>query len=405
VCKLLKVLLPAMLMTQLLYGQIDLSGSVDFEFSYGGQNSSYVTNEIVQEFRRPHLGINQLNLFLFSDLGNDFFFSGRIQWDTWKTGQLNPARISLAFLSYEPLDSPLLFSIGRFTNPFGLYSRRQIASQNLFVNAPLIYGYYVNISDTRGFYGNLGQGYGSANTDNYDPGMTTIYYGGYTTGGMFSWVIVPETMDLSIAVSNVAPASERNYTNLQNLAVISRLGLQPLIYWQQGFSFSYGSFMHRYQATNYDFDKLERFKQMIAGTDFIFAYSYFELSGEFIYAKWNVPASNNEGLQSAASGLLEFDLTNYGGYIDLKYEPSFFTGSYIALRGEKMVFDRFDQPDADTYAPRNPWDDNLIRYSAAFGYKISHNILFKFAFSEQIYDDETIKLEDYTFRSILTVSL
>jgi hypothetical protein len=401
--KIAKIFITLIIATQSSFSQIDLSGSVDFEFSYGGKNSSYVTNEIVQEYRRPHLGINQLNLFLFSDLGNDFFFNSRIQWDTWKTGQLNAARISLAALNYEPGGSSFLFTVGRFTNPFGLYPRRQLASQNLFVNSPLIYGYYVNISDTRGFYEKAGGDYSDGYADGTDPGMTTIYYGGYATGGMINWIIVPEIMDISVALSNAAPASDRNYTNLQNMAVISRLGLQPIIYWQHGFSFSYGSFMHQSQA-NYPYSKLEKYRQTIIGTDLVFGYSYFEISGEFVYAQWKVPASNDENIQITGWWPLTYNLTNYSGYLDLKYEPSFLPGAYVAIRGEKMIFEKYKHQ-STTFIPLNPWDYNLLRYSAAFGYKVSNNVLFKFAFSEQIYDKSYLKFEDYTFRSILTISM
>lgn len=386
---------------QMVYAQVELNASADFELSYGGKNSSFETNEIVQQYRRAHLKINQLNLFVFSDLGNDFFFNSRIQWDTWGTGRLNPARITLASLSWEPVDLPVLFTMGRFTNPFGLYPRRQLASENLFVNAPLLYGYFLNISATRGFYTALGNTTGAA-YGQYDAGLTTLYYGGYTTGGMVNWIIFPEAMDISLAVTNAAPALADNFTNLQNAAVITRIGFQPLIYWQQGISASFGSFMNSDPA-NEPNDKLERFRQTIVGTDFIFAYSYFEMSGEFAYAMWNVPGSDDTGIQLFRFRPVEYKLTNYSGYVDLKYEPPFLPGSYIAVRGEKMIFEKYDAPRVGQ--PSGFWDDDLLRYSAAFGYKLSHNILFKFAFSEQIYDDSTIKLEDYTFRSMITVSM
>ncbi len=382
--------------------QIEINGSIDFETSYGGKESSFVTNEIVEEFRRPHIGINQFNLFLFAGIDENFFFNGRLQWDTWGTGKLNPLRITLAALSWEPEDTPINFTLGRFVSPFGLYPRRQLASENLFVNAPLAYGYFINISDKRGYWPKAGKegSYGSS-----DVGLTTIYFGGYNTGFMANWVIVPELLDLSLTVTNAAPASQQNFTNLQNYAIVGRMGFQPVIFWQQGISFSHGSFMQR-ASENLLFDRLEKFRQTLIGTDFIAAYAYFELSGEFIYSMWKVPASDARGFQVNTKGDLQtYDLTNYSAYIDLKFEPPFLTGSYIAARYEKMIFNDFTNPVGSTISRTNPWDNNLVRYSAAFGYKLSRNVLFKLAFSEQTFDDSALKKEDFTFRSILTVSM
>ena len=172
-----------------------------------------------------------------------------------------------------------------------------------------------------------------------------------------------------------------------------------------GFSFSHGSFLRR-DAVNTNFDKLEKFRQTLFGTDFILAYAYFEMSGEFIYSSWNVPAIDANGFQVNTKGDIQtFDVSNYSAYIDFKFEPPFFTGSYVAARFEKMYFDKFTNPEGSTLNISNPWDENLIRYSASFGYKISRSVLLKFAFTEQVFDNKDIKKEDFTFRSILTVSM
>jgi hypothetical protein len=385
----------------MLFAQVQLNGSVDLEVSYGGENSSFVKNEIVNEFRNPHLGINQFNLFLFADLGSDFFFNGRLQWDTWGTGKLNPARLSLAFLSWEPLDMPVNISVGRFINPFGLYPRRQLASENAFVNGPLAYNYFINISDTRGFWPAAGQS-GAYGSD--DVGLTTLYLGGYATGAMADWIVSENNLNVTVGITNAALTSPRNYTNLQNAAVIGRIGFSPFIFWQHGISFSYGSFLQK-NAVNASFDRLERFRQMVIGTDWVMAYTYFELSGEFIYAKWDVPGSTASGFKTNFTGeLATFSLTNYSYYVDLKYEPPIFTGAYIAARYEAMVFEKYDHPATLSQIPLNPWDNNLMRYSFALGYKISRSVLIKAAVSDQKYEDSIIDNDEITVRSILTFS-
>ncbi len=383
-----------------LSAQIELSGSADFELAAGGEDSRFVTNEINNEFRRPHLSIRELNLFLFSDLGNNFSFTGRLQWDIWGSGRLNPLRITLAALSWEA--GRVGLTVGRFVNPFGLYPRRQLSSTGSFINAPLAYGYFINISDTRGFWPaarTVGQ-YGRE-----DVGLTMNYFGGYVTGGLFNWVIIPQGMDVALAVTNAAPASQQDYTNLQNLGATLRLGFQPAIFWQQGISVSHGSFMRR-ATVNTNFDRFEKYRQTLLGTDIVFAFSYFELSGELLYALWDVPASDNNGFQIAPDGNPEqYRLTNWSAYLDARIELPFWPGSYMAGRYERMVFDRFTPPFGSSLVSTNPWDDSLIRYSFALGYRLARPVLLKFAFSEQIYDDRTLRRDDWTLRLVLNVSL
>jgi len=78
--------------------------------------------------------INQLNLFLFSQISDAWSVNVRLQFDTWVTGELNPLRLSLAEIVWEPPDDLIRVSVGRFVNPFGLYPQRQLSVQNLFVN-------------------------------------------------------------------------------------------------------------------------------------------------------------------------------------------------------------------------------------------------------------------------------
>ena len=385
-----------------LHAQIELSGSADFEVAAGGEDSRFVTNEINNEFRRPHLSIRELNLFLFSEIGGDFFFNARLQWDIWGSGRLNPLRITLASLSWEPEEGQVALSVGRFVNPFGLYPRRKLSSESSFINAPLAYGYFINVSDTRGFWpaaGKAGQ-YGSE-----DVGLTMNYFGGYATGALFNWVIIPEGLDLALAVTNAAPASQQDYTNLQNLGATLRLGFQPAIFWQQGISVSHGSFMRR-EAVNNNFDRLEQYRQTLLGTDIIIAYAYFELSGELLYALWDVPASDKNGFQIGPDGNLQaYRLSNWSAYVDTRFELPFLPGSYVAGRYERMVFDRFTPPPGSSLTATNPWDESLIRYSFALGYRLARPVLLKFAFSEQIYDDRNLKRDDWTMRLLLNVSL
>ena len=385
----------------LLFSQVEFNGSVDFEVDYAGEDSKFITNEIVGEFRRPHLGISQLNLFAFAPITEEFSFNARIQWDTWGSGKLNPARITLAMLTYESSESPLSFTIGRFISPFGLYPKRNLASDNLFAHAPLAYGYFINISEIKGFWPKAGDEgiYLSA-----DVGLTTLYFGGYNTGAMLSWIVVPEVFNIDIAITNAAMTSQADYTNLFNGGGVIRLGFQPVIYWQQGISAAIGSFMQK-EADNFGQDGLEKFRQLVFGTDIILAHSYFELSGEFIYSFWTVPGfANGAFKENAAGDLGKFELENYSGYADFKIEPPFFTGSYIAFRYDILRFPEYTHPATSSIIALNPWDYNISRYSVAIGYKLARSVLLKLTYTDQESDNPNLGNKDYTFRGILTIS-
>jgi hypothetical protein len=301
-------------------------------------------------------------------------------------------------VSWERENSPFIFSIGRYINPFGLYPKRILAADNLFAHAPLAYGYFINISDKRGFWPKAGD------TGIYGPddvGVTTIYFGGYNTGVLFSWIIVPELLNIDVALANSALASQADYTNLANAAGIIRLGFQPVIYWQQGISASYGSFMQK-DGVNSNYEKLEKYKQFVGGTDFIFAHSYFELSGEVIYSSWNIPAFANGAFIEQSPGVLkEFNLENYSAYFDFKIEPPFFTGSFLACRYEMLRF-----VEAKDLQPEqlNSWDNDMTRYSIAFGYKFARSVLLKLVYTDQKIENMTSDLKDYSYRGILTIS-
>ena len=385
------------------FAQLELSGSLDLEVSKGGKDSRWITNEIAYQYRNVHLAINQLNFFAFAQISEAFYVDTRIQFDTWGTGTLNDPRVSLAVVSYEPEESSISFSVGRYVSPFGLYPKRILATDNSFNHAPLGYVYFINISDVFGFWPGAGEGgvYGGEG----DPGLTTIYFGGYNTGALFSWVVVPEVFGIDLAIANAAITSQVNYTNLENLAGIVRIGFQPAIFWQQGISFSYGSFMQQQDSVYSYYDDFTSYTQTVVGTDIILGYSYFELSGEFFYSLWNVPHFNGtDFIRDYYGNAVTFSLANYAAYLDLRYEPPFISGSYIAVRYDILRFlDSDDLKDIND-VNYNPWDNNVTRYQVAFGYKFAEPVLLKLSYMDQKTENLETDPEDYVYRAILTVS-
>ncbi|MDW8020666.1 MAG: hypothetical protein RMI34_11415 [Chloroherpetonaceae bacterium] len=384
--------------------KLELSGELDLEFRMGGSESNFITNEIPNEFRYPHAVINQFNAFFFSELAEKWTFNGRVQLDIWGSGRLNQPRITLAAVTYEP-SQQFSASAGRLISPFGLYARRQLLSQNLFAAAPLMYGYFINISEKRGFWPIAGNT-GAYDDGSSDVGVTTAYFGAYVTGASFNWIVIPNGMNLQVAITNAALASTLPNTNLANAAVVARVGIQPAIWWQQGVSISYGSFMNvdSVNAIARENNPLERYRQLLIGTDFIFAYLWFELSGELMLSQWSVPKFSDGQfirVNQGSSRLQTYNLMNYGGYVDFKFEPPFLTGSYVAFRAERIAFEPFDDP---ITGARTYWDRGVTRLSAAIGYKLSRNVVLRAAYSDQRTDgDRRLDPDDWTFRALLIV--
>ncbi len=396
----------ALMLPVMSRAQLQFTGEAAFELSLGGTNSNFIFNEIPNEFRFAHLAINQFNLFVFAPISEEWSLNARVQFDIWGGGRLNPPRITLAAALWQPKESPISVSIGRFVSPFGLYAKRQLQSDNLFASAPLAYGYFVNMSDRRGLWPAAGQSGIYGTTD--DVGLSTVYFGGYATGASLNWILIPDALNVEIAVANAALSSQADYTNLANVAAIARIGFQPAIFWQQGISACYGSFMQADPVNNLvrGANPFEQYRQLLIGTDAIFAYSFFELSGELIYSQWTAPRfTAATGFITAlddASKLVEYSVSNLSGYVDLKFEPPFLTGTYLAVRYERLLF--LPYRDARTNTDNLGWDNSVTRLSAALAVKFSKAVQAKLAFSDQALDGQAFNARDnFTLRSIFVV--
>lgn len=405
-----RIMLPALLwafavlLPQPAAAQLELSGSATFEVSVGGDDSRFIVNQINNSFRRLHLGIHKLNFFIFSEISENLFFNSRIQWDTWGSGRLNNPRITLAMLSYAPENSVFSIDIGRYISPFGLYARRQLDADNTFVNVPLVYGYFVNVSEFRGFWNSAG------NTGTYgtgeDVGLPTIYWGGYHSGLRIRLDFVPDIFSWDVALANAAPTSPLDFTTFDNGALITRIGLQPLIYWQQGFSMAYGTFMERNEINQaYSIGELQEFRQLLLGSDALVAIGHFELSGELVYTRWTVPAfTGGEFRLNQDMSMTKYSLESIGAYLDLKIEPPFLAGTYLAFRYETMIFPEYDPPETiSTPIALNPWDRDVTQLSAAVGLKLARDVLIKLAYSYMEIPDINPQPDLYTVRGTLTV--
>lgn len=368
--------------------QVEVGAGFDAEYRMGGEDSRFLVNEIPTAEDLPHSGspaphfaLRQLNLFLFSELGPDFFFEGRVQIDNIGDGGLNPPRVGLAELGWAPADRSVAISVGRLVNPFGRYPKENLAFHNDFVTAPLLYGYGVNVTQGLGYW--PGARSSTTGYQGWDNAVSTLYRTGYVTGAQMSWTLVENTLAWDVALVNNAPVSRTSITGTGGLAGITRLEFRPAVFWSQGVSISHGTFMDEHPQNDAlrTEASLGDFRQTLIGTDFRTGYGFFGLEGEFAYTVWSVPAFvSGQFVLDGQGEPYTYELTELGGHVDAKVEPPFVPGSYLAVRAERLQF-----PDAESPVSGSSfvWDEDVTRIGAVFGYKLHPRILTKVSFTEQ----------------------
>ena len=394
------IILLALSLTTAIEAQIQFNGTLDAGISSGGSASEFISNGITHDYRFLHFSIPQVNLLAFAPINNTWYFEARLQSDTWGNGVLRYPRFTLANVTYADSDKDYSISIGRFQSVLGFYSSRNLLIDRTFLELPLSYSYYISISDVYGFWENARY---QNNYSSSDGLMTTVYFGGYSTGFRWDWEIVENKVLLQTAMTTVSPGSGRDYSNLGNAALTSRLILNPSIEWQFGISASHGSFMQLVQGENNAIrvnNPLEQYRQTLVGLDFRYGFGFWEIIGESIYSNWNVPGIlNGTGweFEGNSNTLNTFNLSNIGTNLDIKFEPPFVTGSYIAFRFDHLNFIEAHPNETNLYGT-DDWDKDKIRYSLAIGYKLARNVEAKILVSEQTPMDTSL----YTFRAMIT---
>jgi hypothetical protein len=382
-----------------LYGQIQINGEANFELSRGGEDSRWTLNEIPNDFHFWHLSIYQLNVFGSAVIDDEFFFDTRVQFDKWQTGTLNAPRIAQISATWRPSEAGYSITAGRFISPLGLYPKRQLQSQTNVVNMPLAYSYYTQISETLGFWTPPPTGNQFATTDS---GLTTAYYGGYLTGAMAEWVVVPNTLTLIGGITNTTPGSLQNYLNTDAWNVLAKVQYKPSAMIDLGVGISTGNYMRRTSRNDSVFTDANRARQTLIVADIVLADGYWEVSGEFLYSMWRTPKfARGRFIQNVDRSLFMADMANYGWYVDARYEPPFASGVFLTARWEGVRFADYVSETGQRIAWENTFPST--RYTIGVGYKLSRGVQIKAAGSYQTLDNGAPKLDLYTVRAILSM--
>jgi hypothetical protein len=367
--------------------QVEFNGTADVEFMKGGEDSHYYINGIHKDLKDGSLRPLELNLLSKIHLSPQWTINLRLQMERDEGKEFNQIRLNQANIQWNIKDSPAQLTFGRFVSPFGLFSGNQLSTSRTFVDAPLAYGYFINISEQLGYVTNLGNGTQIPIEGKNEWGLPMIYYNSYATGAKLRWAIKPNKITWDLALTTGAPNTIKNLTfDPLNYGIISRLKLQPTYFWKQGISVSHGSFK-RNHPLNKSYDDLPSYRQTLIGADFVLGFGHFEFSGEAMTAFYSVPSYLKTNFWGGTEGIEIFHLQNWGAYLDAKYELPFLVGSYAAYRIEALQFGKvqFGQDSPD------PWDDQVVRHTIGLGSKIKDFILLRSSYAFQIIQNQEDK--------------
>ncbi len=361
--------------------QMQWSGIYSFEATVGGSDSKSSLNALPNG--DPQLAVHQFQLFLESDIAEHIAVHAKIGNNAAESFDLKTLEFQLAYVDFSNIaGSALNLSIGKILTPFGTFARRQLPHDNPLISEPLYLTYPVSVSPSYGYL--PGSTPGSASS--YGSKLMTMWTGGYTAGIEAYGSLLREALSYDIALTN-APISSTvvDWNSNKELAVQGRIGIKPIVWFDGGFSFSYGSYMDAASATAYiPANRIDDYKQTTLGADARIGYLYYELNAEYVYNTFDVPSyqlvSNAYSPYSATTILPPSeDRTLPSGelIVDGKAETPFLTGFYLAGRVDILHFGRGSYKHPSLLYPSFPWENNVERYAGAAGYSVTTDVRVK----------------------------
>ncbi|WP_421794605.1 hypothetical protein [Haliscomenobacter sp.] len=346
--------------------QIEINGIADLEYMVGGMSSHYYLNGIHKDLKSGAVRPLELNLLSKIRLNPQWSANFRLQMERDEGLKFNQVRLAQANVQWAPEESPWLFTVGRFVSPFGLFANQQLSTARTFVDVPLAYGYFINISEQVGQVDRLGNGTQIPINGRNEWGIPLQYYNGYSNGLKARWNIKPGKSSLEFALTTASPNLPRNFNfDPLNYGVMARLKLQPKYFWKQGFSGSFGEFLQNHPLNEQLVDQTG-YQQTLVGTDFVLGTGHFEWSGELTAGFYRVPEYNPTSKRYTQNQ----NFNAFSAWLDTKYEFPFLVGTYAAWRIETLQFS-------------DDWDQAVLRNSLVLGAKIKDFILLRSAYCFQ----------------------
>ncbi len=304
----------------------------------------------------PMEGLDIYTQFHLSDESGVFIYGAYANWAPWRDRDFN-------------------VQAGKIPWPIGQFGPRTYSDKNPLVGTPLLYQYH---SSLRGeilppsidaLLSEAGNGqYGV----NYVPGpggwrgMPILYDFCWDFGAAVIGSARP--FEYSLAVTNGTPSSANpgRDTN-DDKSVMGRVGLAPLAGLRFGVAGSTGAYLpDELDPALPPGETVNRYDQNLVLVDAEYAFSHFEVRGEWAHNEWETPTVG--------------DLALRAWYVEGKY--AFPVGAYVAVRYDQIDYDEVQ----GTPGPARPWDDYVRRIEAGLGYRFARKVLGKVVYQSTTLD-------------------
>jgi hypothetical protein len=343
-----------------LFGQVDLT-----QYYLGGRPYGIIYSNPSNNF----LFSPRLTLNFESAYSDRLLFFAKFRWDDGfdPNEQYNSTRLDEIFLRIAILPKNLDLQVGKFATVFGAWPSQHDSWTDTFITAPLPYDQVTSVLDgfvvpnasvfahIRNFPDNLNTWVPVIWGPEYLPGIAA-----FGTYGKF---------DLAVSGTTGALSTRPEYWSTLNFSRPSfngRLGWRPTPAWDLGVSGSIGPYLSSDAAPFLPAgSSLSDFDQITTGGDAAWSWHAWQVSGEFIYSRFQVPNVGNAD--------------TFSWYIQTQYQVT--PQLAAAIRWNQQVYNQ-----VNTATGPQDWDNNQVRLDLALNYKWNEYILTKLEYSWQHQD-------------------
>jgi hypothetical protein len=359
---------PALRAIELLPGdspvQVSLSGEVDLETFLSEQPPPGLLFSDDEVFFNPRLT-------LFADLHFGSHLAGFVQARLDRgfdpgSREDGDIRLDEYSLTWTPLDSPVInVRAGKFATVFGNWVPRHLAWDNPFITAPVPYENVAGIADHNAPLSKEAFLTRKTIPDKKREWLPLIWGPEYAHGASVFGRI--EQFDYAFEIKSASLSSrpyawDARHVDWDAPTVTGRLGYRPNASWNIGTSYSSGAYMLADpNGTLPRGTDRGDFRQDTLGFDASYAHHHFELWGELMLSRFEVPRVG--------------DADTLAYYLEAKYKIT--ESLFVALRWNQQFFDDV----SDGRGGSAEWDRDLFRADFAVGYRFNRWLETKLQYS------------------------
>jgi hypothetical protein len=362
----------------------DLSGLVDLEAYFVDERPPGLI------FGNSDFFNPRLSLFLDTHLGEQFYSLVQFRADRGFDPRLKPdgdARFDEYLLRWTPwADGRLNVQAGKFATVFGKWVQRHDSWHNPFITAPLPYENVTVMTDQvapGGPGGFLGR---RSVADTKATWIPVVWGPAYNSGASVfgQWGKFDYAFEFkNTSISSRPTAWDAQDTGWEHPTFSGRLAHTPNAAWNYGVSASHGSYLlPAAEATLPAGYGRGSYRQTTIGTDFSWSHHGWQVWGEAMVARFQVPRVGNAD--------------TFTWFLETKYKIT--PNLSAAVRLNQQLFDTVpDGAGGDQH-----WDRNIYRVDTALAYRFTRHTQAKLQYS-LLHENGPIQQGEQLFAAQLTV--